>query len=167
MQQRAERIGYRINKVVYRGYHASDKLQAMHDSTIEARTGLKLGAETERQAQDLADLKLKRETERANLQQQLQREQVEHENRLKRLAHDESLRAAEAASQQAADAKRRLNQIDVEFTAARNGEQLNLLKSMQAMQVNLTRYLVAQYQNPDRLIRIQGDKDAQLHLHEN
>src|SRR6185369_4457665 len=53
---RAERIGYRINKVVYRGYFASEKLQSMHDGAIETRTSLQLQAETERQAQELADL---------------------------------------------------------------------------------------------------------------
>lgn len=47
--QRAEKIGYRISKVVYRGYYASDKLQAMHDNAIECRTRLRLEAETERQ----------------------------------------------------------------------------------------------------------------------
>jgi hypothetical protein len=36
---------------------------------------------------------------------------------------------------------------------------------MQAMQVNLTRYLVAQYQNSDRLIRIEGEILKLLHLH--
>jgi hypothetical protein len=35
------------------------------------------------------------------------------------------------------------------------------------MQVDLTKYLVAQYQNPDRLIRVEGEKRTQLHLHEN
>src|SRR5439155_3326069 len=42
LAQRAERIGYRVNKVVSRGYGASGKLQAMHDGAIEARTKLKL-----------------------------------------------------------------------------------------------------------------------------
>jgi len=32
--QRAQRIGYTISKVVYRGYKASDKLQQMHDNAI-------------------------------------------------------------------------------------------------------------------------------------
>ena len=58
---RAGRIGYKINKVVYRGYLAGEKLQAMHDDAIQARTRLKLEAETERQAQELADLRLARE----------------------------------------------------------------------------------------------------------
>ena len=37
LKRRAERIGYRVNKVVYRGYEAGTKLQAMHDDAIEAR----------------------------------------------------------------------------------------------------------------------------------
>jgi hypothetical protein len=44
---------------------------------------------------------------------------------------------------------------------------------MQGMQVDLTRYLVAQYQHPDRVIRIDGGDGAapprvrpQLHMHE-
>ena len=35
------------------------------------------------------------------------------------------------------------------------------------MQVDLTRYLVAQFQHPDRSIRISGDNGARLHVHEN
>ncbi|PHS02695.1 MAG: hypothetical protein COA78_20650 [Blastopirellula sp.] len=72
---RAERIGYKINKVVYRGYVASDKLQLMHDDAIEQRTGLKLEAETERQAQELADLKLAREAKRDAQRREMQRAQ--------------------------------------------------------------------------------------------
>lgn len=41
---RAEAIGYRIRKVVYRGYEANPRLQAMHDEAIERRTGLQLEA---------------------------------------------------------------------------------------------------------------------------
>ena len=35
---RAEIIGYQINKVVFRGFHSSDALQAMHDKAIQERT---------------------------------------------------------------------------------------------------------------------------------
>ena len=57
---RAQAIGYRIHKVVYRGYEANPRLQAMHNQAIERRTGLQLEAETEAQAQELADLKAER-----------------------------------------------------------------------------------------------------------
>ena len=39
---RSEKIGYEITKVVFRGYFASPKLQALHDSSIKTRTDLKL-----------------------------------------------------------------------------------------------------------------------------
>ena len=164
---RAQRIGYRINKVVYRGYAASDKLQSMHDIAIEARTRLKLEAETEEQAQTLADLKLQREAERATEQRQLEQVQAEHKIRLERMTHEETLRALRAEQDAQAAAKRQMNQVELEHVRAMDGQKIELLKAMQAMQVDLTRYLVAQYQNPDRLIRIDGDKKAQLHLHEN
>ncbi len=44
-------------------------------------------------------------------------------------------------------------------------ERTAFLQSMQALQVDLTRYLAARYQNPDRLIRIDGDGRARVHLH--
>jgi hypothetical protein len=40
--ERAEKIGYEITKVVFRGYFASPRLQQMHDTSINARTKLKL-----------------------------------------------------------------------------------------------------------------------------
>ena len=35
---RAVTIGYKINKVVFRGFHSSDALQKMHDEAIHERT---------------------------------------------------------------------------------------------------------------------------------
>jgi hypothetical protein len=48
---RAAQNGYRVNKVVYRGYGAPDRLQAMHDQAIEARTKLQLERATEEQSE--------------------------------------------------------------------------------------------------------------------
>jgi hypothetical protein len=164
---RASRIGYRVNKVVYRGYLAGDKLQAMHDDAIQARTKLKLEAETERQAQELADLRLAREAQRADQQRTMEQEQAEHKIRLERLGHDERLRALKEEQENEAAAKRRLNEIELEHRKATDTQHVELLRAMQAMQVDLTKYLVAQYQNPDRVIRVEGEKRTQLHLHEN
>ena len=33
--KRASSIGYAVNKVVFRGFHASDALQTMHDNSIQ------------------------------------------------------------------------------------------------------------------------------------
>lgn len=80
----AEKIGYKIDKVVFRGYTAPASLQKMHDSAIEKRTALKLSTETEHEEQSLADFKLKRETERAAQQQALELQRLEHELALAR-----------------------------------------------------------------------------------
>lgn len=166
--QRAQRIGYRINKVVYRGYHASDKLQRMHDDAIEARTKLRLEAETESQAQQLADLKLEKEADRAVQRRAIEEEDSAHRNRMQKLAHDETMRQREAERQQKLEGKRLFNNLELEQQRALNQEQAAYLTAMKNMQVDLTRYLVAQYQNPDRLIRIDGGNGRvpQLHLNE-
>ncbi len=174
---RAKRIGYQINKVVYRGYTAGNTLQSMHDGAIEARTRLKLEAETESQAQELADLKLSREAARASGRQQMETQQAEHTARIKRLEHDEQLHRQKNEEHAKLDAiqrsrelerlhQRESYQIELEHQQAHDEEQARYLATMREMQVDLTRYLVAQYQHPDRLIRITGDSRSQLHLHE-
>jgi len=182
---RAQRIGYRISKVVYRGYQATPKLQSMHDGAIEARTRLRLEAETEDQAQELADMKLAREAERSLRRREMEQAELEHKNRMQRLAHDEQLRRQRLEHEEASrklqsdrerrvEAKRAANEIELHHLGETNRERLAFLQAMQGMQVDLTRYLVAQYQHPDRTIRIDAGDGAngvarvrpQLHLHE-
>jgi hypothetical protein len=163
---RAERIGYQIKKVVYRGYFASEKLQSMHDGAIETRTALQLQSETERQAQELADLKLAREAERDLRRREMQRAQTEHEQQLQQMQHEGDLRRKEAEQKQQVTHQRELQHVDVERLQAENEEKLRFLREIQSLQVDVTRYLVAQYQHPDRLIRIDGADRSQLHLHD-
>ncbi len=170
LAQRAERIGYRINKVIYRGYHASEKLQTMHDDAIEMRTKLRLEAETENQAQTLADLKLQRETVRSVQRRELETEDAAHANHMLKLKHDELLRQRESDREQELKTKRLSYELETEHQRALNGERAAFLTTMKTMQVDLTKYLVAQYQNPDRVIRVDsngnGKTPPQLHLHE-
>lgn len=166
LMTRAQRIGYQINKVVYRGYTAGETLQSMHDSAIEARTRLKLDAETEIQAQELADVQLAREAVRAEKRQEMEAQQTAHTIHLQRLEHDEQIHQQEELQLAEEETRRRVNQIELEHQRATNEEQSRYLATMSEMQVDLTRYLVAQYQNPDRLIRISGDNEARLHFHE-
>jgi len=162
---RASRIGYWINQVAYRGYYANPKLQAMHDNAIESRKSLQLEAESERQAQELADLKLQRQGERAKQEREMGRLQAEHEQQIKQLHHSQALREQADEHAQEIGFKQELNGVELEHSRAKNAEEAALLQSMQQMQVDLTRYLVAQYQHPDRLIRIDGQASG-LHIHE-
>lgn len=163
--KRAERIGYRINKVVYRGYVASNTLQTMHDNAIETRTELKLGAETERQVQELADLKLEREVQRAAKQREMELKQAEHAHALEEMAHVQQLRHTAAEQEHEVRQQRILNEVAIERLRARNQERTVFLQTVRALEVDMTRYLVAQYQHPDRLIRIDGKETPQLHVH--
>src|SRR4051794_1287946 len=141
---RAEHIGYRIVNIVYRGYHASDKLQSMHDAAIESRTKLTLDAETELQAQELADLRIARERTRAASRQAMEKEEAEHKNALDRLTHDEQFRQRERDRE----------------------AELSQLGALHQLGVELTQSLVAQQQHPDRFIRIEGSA-PQFHVHDN
>jgi hypothetical protein len=80
--------------------------------------------------------------------------------------HDSELRRKEADHKQQAAHVRDLQQIEVEELHSKNEERLRFLREIQALEVDVTRYLVAQYQHPDRPIQINGNGDRQLHLHE-
>lgn len=165
--ERAERIGYEINKVVYRGYAANDTLQTMHDQAIEARTRLALEAETEAQAQQLADLKQVRELER----QVRLREQAEataaHERKLAELAHAAELEQLRAQQANEIEQQQALYTLEERHQAEQNGQKVALLQGMQAAGVDLTPVLVAENRNPDRHIRIDGQNAPQVHMYEN
>lgn len=161
--RRAEAIGYRINKVVYRGYASGAKLQAMHDGAIEARTALKLEAETERQAQDLADLKQRRELLRQARERDDETALNEHALAIRRRENEEALRLALDKAKQETDLQRETDTARLETLKAENRERESFLRALADIGVDATRYLVAQYQNPDRIIRIDG-APAAIHL---
>jgi hypothetical protein len=139
----------------------------MHDHAIEARTKLKLEAETEEQAQELADLKLDREAMRARQRQDMEEAEQRHKNQLEALEHEEIVRQRDAEQQQEASGRRMINEVEQQHQKAMNTEQVAFLKAVQGLNVDMTSYLVAQYQHPDRLIRIEeGQKSPQVHLHD-
>lgn len=164
--KRAGSIGYRITKIVYRGYEANGTLQSMHDDAIEARTRLKLEAETERQAQDLADLKQAREAERDGLRREQEAAILNHRNELTATEAAARLKQQRLADEQAMELKQRAQRLELEHQRNTDEQRLKFLGGVGALKVDVTRYLVAQYQHPDRLIKIDGKTDTQFHLHE-
>jgi hypothetical protein len=174
--RRADTIGYRITKVVYRGYQASQTLQTMHDNAIEARTRLRLESETEQQAQDLADMKQQRDAAREQARQTVEEARITHQNHLAAIAaeaklrvtageKEQSLRFARASAEQALQLKTKSHEAELARQTAAHREELAFLSGIAGLNVDVTRYLVAQYQHPDKLVRIEGG-GPQLHLHE-
>jgi len=84
-----------------------------------------------------------------------------HDIKMRDMAQDSILRQNKA-----------LEEADIEFTRQTNENQVKFLSKMKEMGVDLTKYLVSQYQNPEKVIRIDtgapvdGANRANIHLHE-
>jgi len=143
--ERAKRFGFQISKIVYRGYHSSDKLQMMHDEAIESRTKLKLDSETEHQALELEDLRLKRKQERELVVQQIEIENMKHEVWKSQQQIDQRLKEESSSHDLQLKHKKETNEEDIAF-----------LQRLSQLNVNLTQYLTAQYQRPDKVLRIEN-----------
>ena len=154
LQERAAAIGYQIDKVVFRGYKASDQLQSMHDQAIKMRTKLQLEAKTAEQQQSIEDLKLSRQLDRSAKEREMETARRAHALDLKKLEHAELMRQAEA-EEAAERAKQR----------GTDEQKLVFLTQLAEKGVDLTSYLVAKERRNDKTISIeQGGAVPHLHL---
>ena len=96
--QRAQRVGFKVQKVVFRGYHASDQLQAMQNSAIESRTALRLEREIQNQQQQLTDFKLKKQQDRSALEQNMQMKRQAHQQKIEKLKQEHEMKMEEMKS---------------------------------------------------------------------
>jgi regulator of protease activity HflC (stomatin/prohibitin superfamily) len=159
---RAEQCGYRIDKVVYRGYGAPENLQRMHDEAIESRTRLQLERATQQQAQDLEDFTQERQLARAARLRTEQEASVAHEIAQAERQREANLRA-QKAQQEFSREQARLEAEQQAAIARRQDEQrLAWLASLQKMNVDLTAYLTQA--RADRVIEVRGQDDLHLHL---
>jgi hypothetical protein len=160
---RASQCGYRINKVVYRGYGAPERLQQMHDQAIEARTKLQLERATEQQAQDLESFKLESQMLRAGKRRHEQTAEVAHQLELDQKKHEADLRAGEARH----DFQRQQQRLESEFRLElRNREDAHKrehLAELHRLGVDLTVYLTQH--RADRVIEVRGPQGGATHLH--
>jgi hypothetical protein len=162
LTSRAAQCGYRINKVVYRGYGAPDRLQAMHDQAIEARTKLQLERATEQQAQELEDYKLRAQMARAVERRTEQTAEVEAELELTRRRAEADLRAKEAVRSASRLQRRADADAEAETQAAIDARQREHLAGLKEMGVDLTAYLTQG--RADRVIELRGANGTHVHL---
>ena len=161
LMERVRTIGVKVTRVVYRGYHAAGNLQEMHNQAIERRTRLRLDGEAESTAQEIENLKLKGQSERMQVKNQMEEEERRHANSLLNMDHSERLAREKRDREEKEEAARRENE-----------EKERHLKALEGMGVDLTKVLVAPYVTPTEFIRIEGGEGgsgvsggAQLHLH--
>jgi hypothetical protein len=160
---RASQCGYRINKVVYRGYGAPERLQLMHDQAIEARTKLQLERATEQQAQDLESFKLESQMLRAGKRRHEQTAEVAHQLELDQKKQEAGLRAREAQDHFLRQRQRLESEFQLELRARQDAHQREHLAELHRLGVDLTAYLTQD--RADRVIELRGPGASATHVH--
>jgi hypothetical protein len=160
---RAGQCGYRINKVVYRGYGAPQRLQQMHDQAIEARTRLQLERATERQSQELEDQRLDSQMARAAKRRKEQAAEVDHEMELGGRKQEAELRGQEARRLFQREQGRLEAEVRERLRADQDARRREHLLALRDLGVDLTAYLTQG--RADRIIEVRGSNGpAHLHL---
>lgn len=156
---RVAEIGYTVNKVVFRGFHANDALQRMHDSAIQERTRLRLEADTEDHRQARLDLQLAKEEERNTREQELERERAEHRHRMEEAEHRLKLDRQKESDQERLAMKRAEMMLELER-----------IQKIVELGVDASAVLVAETGKADRTLRLESalgsSAPVNLHLHE-
>jgi hypothetical protein len=160
---RAGQCGYRINKVVYRGYGAPQRLQQMHDQAIEARTRLQLERATEHQSQELEDQRLDSQMARAAKRRKEQAAEVDHEMELGGRKQEAELRGQEARRLFQREQGRLEAEARERLRAEQDARRRDHLMALRDLGVDLTAYLTQG--RADRVIEVRGSNGpAHLHL---
>jgi hypothetical protein len=165
LTSRASQCGYRINKVVYRGYGAPDRLQQMQDQAIEARTKLQLERETERQGRELSDAKLESRLARAAKIRAERSRSVEHEVELERTRLTAELEERKARQEFERDEARRTAEQRSGIAAREDERRRAHFASLRDLGVDLTAFLTRG--RADRVIELRGGggPDGATHVH--
>lgn len=159
---RAAQCGYRLNKVVYRGYGSADALQQMHDEAIQARTRLQLDRATEQQSQDLENYKLECQLARARKRREEQTAEVEHDLGLSLKKKEAELRQREIHERFQRDKVRQDAEARLETDRLQYLQQREHYAALRDMGVDLTAYLTQA--RADRVIEVRGGKQTHVHL---
>jgi hypothetical protein len=162
LSSRASQCGYRINKVVYRGYGSAPALQQMHDQAIEARTRLQLDRATEQQAQDLENYKLDCQLARASKRRSEQVHEVEHDLALARTRQESELRQREAALASQRESQRLEADLQLAIRKSQDEEQRHHLEALRTLEVDLTAFLTQA--RADQVIEFRGESRPHVHL---
>jgi hypothetical protein len=159
---RATQCGYRINKVVFRGYGAADALQQMHDQAIQARTRLQLDRATEQQTQDLENYKLECQLARAGKRRTEQADEIRHDLELAQKKEEAEIRRREARQASIRGIKRLDEEWRLEMQKEQNTEQQAHLRALRELGVDLTAYLTQA--RADQVIELRGSPGHHVHV---
>jgi len=146
----ASRIGCKIDKIVFKGYRASEALQKMQNDGIGSRTKLLIEEEKERQYQKLLDYKLEKEQQRAQKRNELAIEQAKNQLAIQEMTFNMEMKSKE---------------IELEHTLQRqlniHEKEIGFLKNLKLIGVDISKYLVCQAEKPSKIVKhISGAYDT-------
>ncbi|ESP00219.1 hypothetical protein LOTGIDRAFT_238660 [Lottia gigantea] len=142
--QRAEKIGFNIQKVVFRGYHSSDRLQEMQNNAIESRTKLRLDGEIQQQEQLLIDFKLKKQQSRSHLKNEIDKMRQDHKHKLDALKQSHEQKLRELKTVQNIQLESENTRAKIEMKDLEDKQEIQYLSSLHSLNVNLTQILSSQ-----------------------
>ncbi|KAK7106737.1 uncharacterized protein [Littorina saxatilis] len=148
LTQRTQRVGLRVDKVVYRGYHASDQMQAMQNQAIESRTRLRLDGEMEDMQQKLTALKLNSEDARADLKKKMVGRRQQHEQCLDKMRQEHDLKQSQLRHAQDMELLSHKTAVRLDHEKDEDKRKLEFLTQLSALKVDVTDYLVNQEDPP-------------------
>lgn len=153
--QRAEAVGFSIDKVVFRGYKASEHLQKVYDDAIQTRAHMRLKNEEAEQLEAAEDLKLVKRLERSQRERQLQLEEKNHQLSLAQIAHAHEMKVQQEVAS-----------LRVESQRCQMAGQLEHVKRLAELDsaVDLTKVIVSLNQVDSQVIRVEGPTDTQVHV---
>jgi len=155
LQGRMEQIGYRLSKVIYRGFSTSQMLQAMHDEAIAKRTKLRLMSDTAEVEQAQTAMELRCKQERSESERQLAENEARHTLDLLSLENEQKRREKDADHAQAMRHEQEKADAAMKRVSAENDEDARRLEALKTLGVDLTKYLCCQNMPvPDRHLRI-------------
>jgi len=166
LASRMEACGFRLVKVVYRGYTTCQTLQEMHNTAVAERTRLRLQAHTAKEQQAAKALELHARQERSRHEQALAAAEADHELALSARKNEARRAEKDAAHEQELRHSRERAAADAEMRAKANDEELRKGGGLQSLGVDLTKYLCAlEGARPHKHVRIETASGAPPAVH--
>jgi len=161
LKSRMQQTGFRLLKVVYRGYSTSGQLQAMHDEAIAKRTKLKLQSDTRQMEQAQQSMELQCRQERSQQEMSVSEAEVRHEMQLLALKAETDLKKKDAMHAQEMRHAEERGKMEQAALRARNDEELRRSAELKKMGVDLTQYMCVSAQaKPDAHVRVESSGPA-------
>merc|ERR1719231_1787492 len=150
LASRMEQTGFKLLKIVYRGYSAGEALQTMHDQAIAKRTKLKLEADTRQMEQSHMAMELGCKQERSQAERELEGASRKHQNEMLELEALQRRQAADADHAQSLRHEAERERARHEALRQRIDEELRFNEALKALGVDLTQYLcIREQKDPD------------------